>query len=57
MQGWLAMTRDPAAMRSRILFGVLLTIGLLTGCGGKADVKPVAPRSPWSESHYQDQVR
>jgi peptidyl-prolyl cis-trans isomerase B (cyclophilin B) len=39
------MARDPAAMRSRILFGVLLTIGLLTGCGGKADVKPVAPPS------------
>jgi len=30
-------------MRSLILCGVLLGIGLLTGCGGKADVKPVAP--------------
>jgi peptidyl-prolyl cis-trans isomerase B (cyclophilin B) len=26
-----------------MLCGVLLAIGLLTGCGGKADVKPVAP--------------
>jgi peptidyl-prolyl cis-trans isomerase B (cyclophilin B) len=43
MQGWWAMTRDSAAMRSIILYGVLLGIGLLTGCGGKADVKPVAP--------------
>ena len=30
-------------MRSLLLCGVLLGIGLLTGCGGKADVKPVAP--------------
>jgi len=37
------MTRDSAAMRSLMLCGVLLGIGLLTGCGGKADVKPVAP--------------
>ena len=37
------MTRDSAAMRSLLLCGVLLGIGLLTGCGGKADVKPVAP--------------
>ena len=36
------MTRDIAAMRSLMLCGVLLAIGLLTGCGGKADVKPVA---------------
>ena len=43
MQGWWAMTRDSAAMRSLLLCGVLLVIGLLTGCGGKADVKPVAP--------------
>jgi len=43
MQGWWAMTRDSAAMRSLLLCGVLLAIGLLTGCGGKADVKPVAP--------------
>jgi len=35
------MTRDSAAMRSLMLCGVLLGIGLLTGCGGKADVKPV----------------
>jgi peptidyl-prolyl cis-trans isomerase B (cyclophilin B) len=37
------MTRDSASMRSLLLCGVLLAIGLLTGCGGKADVKPVAP--------------
>jgi len=37
------MTRDSAAMRSLMLCGVLLGIGLLTGCGGKTDVKPVAP--------------
>ena len=30
-------------MRSLLLCGVLLGVGLLTGCGGKADVKPVAP--------------
>jgi len=32
-------------MRSLLLCGVLLGIGLLTGCGGEADVKPVAPPS------------
>ena len=37
------MTRDLAAMRSLMLCGVLLVVGLLTGCGGKVDVKPVAP--------------
>ena len=37
------MIRDSAAMRSLMLCGVLLAIGLLTGCGGKAEVKPVAP--------------
>jgi peptidyl-prolyl cis-trans isomerase B (cyclophilin B) len=43
MQGWWAITRDSAAMKSFMLCGVLLAIGLLTGCGGKADVKSVAP--------------
>jgi peptidyl-prolyl cis-trans isomerase B (cyclophilin B) len=47
MQGWWAVTRDSAAMRSLMLCGVLLAIGLLTGCGGKVDVKPVAsPPAP-----------
>ena len=43
MQGWWAMTHDSAAMRSLMLCGVLLGIGLFSGCGGKADVKPIAP--------------
>jgi peptidyl-prolyl cis-trans isomerase B (cyclophilin B) len=43
MQGWWAMIRGAAAMRSLMLCGVLLAIGLLTGCGGKSDIKPVAP--------------
>ncbi len=42
MQGWWTVTRDFAAMRSIMLCGVLLAVGLLTGCGGKVDVKPVA---------------
>ena len=37
------MTRDSPVMRSFILCGVLLAVGLFTGCGAKADVKPVAP--------------
>ncbi len=37
------MACDSAAIRSFILCGVLLGIGLLTGCGGKADVKPAIP--------------
>src|SRR5437660_4162880 len=45
MQGWWAMTRDSAAIRGSMLCGVLLGISLLTGCGGQADVKPVAPPS------------
>ena len=43
MQGWWAMMRDVAATRSIVLSGVLLGVCLLTGCGGKADVKPVTP--------------
>ena len=43
MQGWWTVTRDFAAMRSLMLCGVLLAVGFLTGCGGKVDVKPVAP--------------
>jgi len=37
------MRRDSAVMRSLLLCGLLLGMGLLTGCGGKAEVKPVAP--------------
>ena len=37
------MMRDSGAVRSLLLCGVLLGIGLLAGCGGKADVKPVTP--------------
>jgi peptidyl-prolyl cis-trans isomerase B (cyclophilin B) len=37
------MMRGAAAMRSLMLCGVLLGVGLFTGCGGTADVKPVAP--------------
>ena len=43
MQGWWTVTRDFAAMRSLMLCGVLLAVGLFTGCGGTVDVKPVAP--------------
>jgi len=45
MQGWWAMMRDSAAMRSIILCGVLSAVGFLTGCGEKTDVIPVAPPS------------
>ncbi len=38
-----AMTRDSAVIRNFMLCGVLLGIGLLTGCGGNADVIPVTP--------------
>jgi peptidyl-prolyl cis-trans isomerase B (cyclophilin B) len=43
MLGSWAMTGHSAAIRSLVLCGVVLAIGLLTGCGGKTDVKPVAP--------------
>jgi peptidyl-prolyl cis-trans isomerase B (cyclophilin B) len=34
------MTRDSAVMRSLVLCGLLLGIGFLAACGGKADVTP-----------------
>jgi peptidyl-prolyl cis-trans isomerase B (cyclophilin B) len=37
------MMRDAVVMNITILCGVLLLAGVLTGCGGNADVKPVAP--------------
>jgi peptidyl-prolyl cis-trans isomerase B (cyclophilin B) len=43
MHEWWAMMRDSAVIRNFMLCGVLLGIGLLTGCGGKADVIPVTP--------------
>ena len=43
MQGWSALTRDSAVMRNFMLCGLLLGIGLLTGCGGKAEVLPERP--------------
>jgi peptidyl-prolyl cis-trans isomerase B (cyclophilin B) len=43
MHDWWVMMRDSAVMRNFMLCGVLLGIGLLAGCGGKADVIPVAP--------------
>jgi len=42
MQGWWAMMGDSVAMRYLILCGVL-GIGLLTGCGGKPDLKSLPP--------------
>jgi peptidyl-prolyl cis-trans isomerase B (cyclophilin B) len=44
VQGWWDLMRDTAVMRNFILCGVLLGIGLFTGCGGQADVKPAAPQ-------------
>ena len=39
------MTRATTAMRSVILYGTLLGIGLLIGCGGKADIQPITPQT------------
>ena len=40
------MIAGAAVMRSVMLCGVLLGIGLFTGCGAKTDVKPLAPLAP-----------
>jgi peptidyl-prolyl cis-trans isomerase B (cyclophilin B) len=37
--------RAMTAMRSVILCGALLGIGLLVGCGGKADIQPITPQA------------
>lgn len=37
------MTHDSVVRKSLVLAGMLLGIGLLTGCGGKAEVAPVLP--------------
>jgi peptidyl-prolyl cis-trans isomerase B (cyclophilin B) len=39
------LTRATTAMRSVILYGTLLGIGLLIGCGGKADIQPITPQT------------
>ena len=40
-----ALTHDTTVMRSFLLCGVLLSIGLFTGCGGKPEVTPVTPHA------------
>lgn len=45
MRGSWVLMRDMVVIRRFILCGVLLGIGLLTGCGGTADVKPVIPQT------------
>jgi hypothetical protein len=52
------MRRDAVSMRAFALCGVLLVVGLLAGCGGKADINPVTPPpSPGPKSRDQDEVR
>ena len=43
MQNRWVIARNSAAIKSFMLCGVLLASGLLTGCGGKADLQPVVP--------------
>ena len=45
MRGPWILTRPTIAMRSVILSGVMLGIGLLIGCGGKADRPPIIPQT------------
>ena len=45
MRGPRTLTRATTAMRSVILCGTLLGIGLLIGCGGKADIQPITPQT------------
>jgi peptidyl-prolyl cis-trans isomerase B (cyclophilin B) len=40
------MTHDSVVIKSLVLAGMLLGIGLLTGCGGKAEVAPVPSPAP-----------
>jgi peptidyl-prolyl cis-trans isomerase B (cyclophilin B) len=40
------MTHDSVVIKSLVLAGMLLGIGLLTGCGGKAEVAPVPSPPP-----------
>jgi peptidyl-prolyl cis-trans isomerase B (cyclophilin B) len=43
MQRCWTMTGDVAAPRTFVLCSLLFAVSVLTACGGKADVKPVAP--------------
>jgi peptidyl-prolyl cis-trans isomerase B (cyclophilin B) len=43
MRNWWAMMRHSAAMKNLLLCWLLVGIGLLVGCGGNAEVMPVAP--------------
>ena len=43
MRSWRSMTHDSVVIKNFVLAGMLMGIGLLTGCGGKAEVAPVPP--------------
>ena len=45
MQSPWTLSRAMTAMRSVILCGALVGIGLLIGCGGKADIQPITPQA------------
>lgn len=45
MQGPWILTCATTAMRSVILCGALVGVGLLFGCGGKADIQPITPQT------------
>ncbi|MEP6892017.1 MAG: peptidylprolyl isomerase, partial [Nitrospirota bacterium] len=45
MRGLWALTRDTTVIKSFLLCGVLLAIGLFTGCGGKPEVTLVTPQA------------
>ncbi len=45
MLGWWVLRCDTGVMRSFILCGALLGIGLFIGCGSKADIQPITPQT------------